>query len=90
MIWAGWIRRCASRIAIRRTSWIDQRISGGVAVSVFFLGAPPGLPGGGSDVCAWDFGIAGPCRFAVRGQFSRAHFRSSDQQPGMRLGSAGV
>ena len=26
MTWAGWMRRCASLMAMRRISWIDQRI----------------------------------------------------------------
>ena len=37
MICAGWIRFRASLMAMRRTSWIDQRISGGVAM--------PAMPG---------------------------------------------
>jgi len=32
MICAGWIRFRASLMAIRRTSWIDQRINDGVAM----------------------------------------------------------
>jgi hypothetical protein len=32
MICAGWIRFRASLIAMRRTSWIDQRINGSVAI----------------------------------------------------------
>ena len=39
-MWAGWMRRCASLTAMRRISWIDQRISLGAAaafsVLVFF------------------------------------------------------
>jgi hypothetical protein len=35
MMCAGWIRFCASLIAMWRISWIDQRISGGVAVFWF-------------------------------------------------------
>src|SRR3546814_670255 len=31
MMWAGLILRCATRVAMRRISWIDQRISGGWA-----------------------------------------------------------
>src|SRR5215211_3649693 len=37
MICAGWIRFRASLMAMRRISWIDQRISGGVVV--FWRGA---------------------------------------------------
>src|ERR1022692_1950008 len=32
MMWAGWIRLRASLMAMRRTSWIDQRINDGVAM----------------------------------------------------------
>src|SRR6202051_5018498 len=35
MIWAGWIRLRASLIAMRRTSWIDQRINAAVAMRWF-------------------------------------------------------
>ena len=35
MICAGWIRFRASLMAMRRTSWIDQRIKGGVAMLWF-------------------------------------------------------
>ena len=38
MMWVGWMRRCASPMAIRRTSWIDQRINGGAVASAFFWG----------------------------------------------------
>ena len=27
MMWADWIRRCARRVAMRRVSWTDQRMS---------------------------------------------------------------
>src|SRR6267378_2284373 len=36
MICAGWIRFRASLMAMRRTSWIDQRIKDGVATLWFF------------------------------------------------------
>jgi hypothetical protein len=32
MIGAGWIRFRASLLAMRRTSWIDQRINDGLAI----------------------------------------------------------
>ena len=32
MMCAGWIRFRASLMAMRRTSWIDQRINGGAVV----------------------------------------------------------
>ena len=48
MMCAGRIRRWASLLAIRRTSWIDQRIRGGVSASLGFLGASTNLPGDGS------------------------------------------
>jgi hypothetical protein len=35
MICAGWIRFRASLTAMRRISWIDQRINGGVAMRWF-------------------------------------------------------
>ena len=35
MIYAGWIRFRASLMAMRRTSWIDQRINDGVAMLGF-------------------------------------------------------
>jgi hypothetical protein len=35
MICAGWIRFRASLMAMRRTSWIDQRINDGVMVLLF-------------------------------------------------------
>ena|SRR5437879_486724 len=56
-MFAGWIRFRASLMAMRRTSWIDQRINDGVAVllclrwfgaAVFF--------GGGSRSSAFSFG----------------------------------
>src|ERR1035437_3945925 len=37
MICAGWIRFRASLMAMRRTSWIDQRINDGVAMLWFLL-----------------------------------------------------
>ena len=37
MMCAGWIRFRASLMATRRISWIDQRISGGVAMPRFLL-----------------------------------------------------
>jgi hypothetical protein len=36
MMRAGWIRFRASLMAMRRTSWIDQRINDGVAMLLFF------------------------------------------------------
>jgi len=49
MIWAGCIRFRASLTAIRRTSWIDQRINDGVAVLLFlpWFGAAFFFGGGG-------------------------------------------
>jgi hypothetical protein len=38
MMCAGWIRFRASLVAMRRTSWIDQRISGGGAMLWFLPG----------------------------------------------------
>src|SRR5450631_4278441 len=35
MMCAGWIRLRASLMAMRRTSWIDQRINDGVAIVLF-------------------------------------------------------
>src|SRR5712672_3415195 len=53
-MFAGWIRFRASLMAMRRTSWIDQRINDGVAVLVclrwfgvaFFLAAADWRDGG--------------------------------------------
>jgi len=39
MICAGWIRFRASLMAMRRTSWIDQRINDGVACFCFRRGS---------------------------------------------------
>ena len=41
-MWAGWMRRCARRVATRRISWTDQRIRSGASaqtISLGFLGA---------------------------------------------------
>ena len=38
MMRAGWIRRWASRMAMRRTSLMDQRITCGVVLSASFWG----------------------------------------------------
>ena len=41
MTWAGWMRLCASLTAMRRISWMDQRISDGERYSLIcavFLG----------------------------------------------------
>src|ERR1700692_1148919 len=54
MMFAGWIRFRASLMAMRRTSWIDQRINDGVAVllclrwfgAAFFLAAADWRDGG--------------------------------------------
>src|SRR3954464_11698185 len=47
--WAGGMRRWASRMAMRRSSWTDQRIRlQAVACCPLFLGAAPRSPGGGS------------------------------------------
>jgi hypothetical protein len=35
MMCAGWMRFRASLVAMRRTSWIDQRINDGVVTSLF-------------------------------------------------------
>ena len=47
MMWAGRMLRWASLLAMRRTSWIDQRIRGGAFASLCFLGASTGLPDDG-------------------------------------------
>ena len=53
MMCAGWIRFRASLMAMRRTSWIDQRINDGVSVllwlqlgGAFFLAATDWRDGG--------------------------------------------
>ena len=42
MMLAGWMRRCASFMAMRRISWIDQRIRNDMSpgVASFFWAAP--------------------------------------------------
>ena len=80
MMWAGWIRFRASLMAMRRTSWIDQRIKDGVAVvwflpwfgGWFFLaaadwrdgGSPPSLYG--SDKCPHNLALQLPFCFEMR------------------------
>src|ERR1039457_2917161 len=53
MICAGWIRFRASLMAMRRTSWIDQRINDGVAMLWFLLWFGVSFVFGGGGLARW-------------------------------------
>jgi hypothetical protein len=61
MTCAGWIRFRASLIAMRRISWIDQRISGGVAMFWLLPGPCAGFDHSAGALTS-DLGRLGPTR----------------------------
>src|ERR1700716_561045 len=94
MMWAGLIRFRASLMAMRRTSWIDQRINDGAAMvlfllwfgAAFFLTAADWHDGGSPPswrrrALPWKRGDASHARIGSRCDRVRTHSSRSQNYP---------